>query len=168
MNRCIRRYSIYTYLTSVVVNLKESRITITVTAVASHLLCTHSNRQRSCTHGRKFSLAHITSNTPPGNLCTIAPSRANLLLRYHDAIKFSRNRVNGSEVWTRLCRCGVPVVVEPPTASRRNGTGVLRVMTGTHRWDDPPRQGGESSERQLVQCVVAWVRALWISCEGTC
>ena len=59
------------------------------------------------------------------------------------------------------------MVVEPPTASRRNGTGVLWVLTGTHRCDDPPRQGGESSERQLVQCVVAWVRALWMSCEGT-
>ena len=69
---------------------------------------------------------------------------------------FSRNRVNGSEVWTRLCRCGVPVVVEPPTASRRDGT---------HRCDDT-RQGGESSERQLLQCVVAWVRALWMSCKG--
>ena len=79
---------------------------------------------------------------------------------------FSRNRVNGSEVWTRLCRCGVSVVVEPPTASRRNGTGVLWVLTGTHLCDDPPRQG-ESSERQLVQCVVAWVRALWMSCKGT-
>ena len=78
---------------------------------------------------------------------------------------FSRNRVNGSEVWTRLCRCGVPAVVEPPTASRRNGTGVLWVLTGTHRCDDPPKQGGESSERQLVQCVVAWVRALWMSCK---
>ena len=44
---------------------------------------------------------------------------------------FSRNRVNGSEVWTRLCRCGVPVVVETPTASRRNGAGVLWVLTGT-------------------------------------
>ena len=61
--------TVFTCLTSVEVNLKESRITITVTAVASHI---------------------------------IAPSRANLLLRYHDAIMFSRNRVNGSErvqVW---------------------------------------------------------------------
>ena len=39
-------------------------------------------------------------------LAIIAPSRANLLLRYHDAIMFSRNRVNGSQVWTRLSRCG--------------------------------------------------------------
>ena len=34
-------------------------------------------------------------------------------------------------------------------------TGVLWVLTRTHPCDDPPRQGGEPSERQLVQCVVA-------------
>ena len=59
------------------------------------------------------------------------------------------------------------VCAEPPTASRRNGTVVLWVLTGTHRCDDSPKQGGEPSERQLVQCVVAWVRALWMSCKGT-
>ena len=41
------------------------------------------------------------------------------------------------------------LVSEPPTASRNNGTGVLWVLTGTHRCDDPPRQGGGSPERQL-------------------
>ena len=59
------------------------------------------------------------------------------------------------------------VCAEPPTASRRNGTGVLWVLTGTHRCDDPPRQDGKPSERQLVQCIVAWVRALLMSLEGT-
>ena len=76
----------------------------------------------------------------------------------YDAIMFSRNRVNGSEriqVWAHCLFLSCVVVVEPPTASRRDGTGVLWVLTGTHRCDDPPRQGGESSERQLVQCVVA-------------
>ena len=29
------------------------------------------------------------------------------------------------------------------------GTGVLWVLTGTHPCDDPPRQDGEPSERQL-------------------
>ena len=29
----------------------------------------------------------------------------------------------------------------------------LLVLTGTHRCDDPPRQGGGSPERQLVRCV---------------
>ena len=57
--------TVFTYLTSVDVNLKESRITITVTEVASHLLCTHSNRQRSCTDGRgKFSLASNHCSKP--------------------------------------------------------------------------------------------------------
>ena len=90
----------------------------------------------------------------------IASGRANLQLRYHDAIMFSRNRVNGSEriqVWAHCLSLSCVVVVEPPTASRRNGTGVLWVLTGTHRCDDPPRQDGEPSERQLVQCIVAWV-----------
>ena len=103
-------------------------------------------------------------------LAILAPSRANLLLRYHDAIMFSRNRVNGSEriqVWAHCLSLSCVVVVDPPTASRRNGTGVLWVLTGTHRCDDPPRQDGEPSERQLVRCIVAWVRALLMSFEGT-
>ena len=82
--------TVLTYLTSVDVNFLKSRITIT--AVASHRMCTHRNRQDSCTHGRGNS--HW--------LAIIAPSRANLLLRYHDAIMFSRNRVNESkriQVW---------------------------------------------------------------------
>ena len=64
---------------------------------------------------------------------------------------FSRNRVNGCEriqVWAH-CLSLSCVVVEPPTASRRNGTGVLWVLTGTHRWDDPPRQDGEPPECRL-------------------
>ena len=48
--------TVATYLTSVDVNLLKSRITIT--AVASHRMCTHSNRQPSCIDGRgEFSLA---------------------------------------------------------------------------------------------------------------
>ena len=150
--------AVFAYLTSVDVNLLKSRITIT--AVASHRMCTHSNRQLSRIDGRGNS--HW--------LAIIAPSRANLLLRYHDAIMFSRNRVNGSEriqVWAHCLSLSCVVVVEPPTASRRNGTGVLWVLTGTHRCDDPPTQDSEPSERQLVQCIVAWVRALLMSYEGT-
>ena len=55
-------------------------------------------------------------------------------------------------------------MLEPPTASRRNGTGVLWVLTKTHLCDDPPRQGGGSPERQLVPCVdcIEW---LLVHCE---
>ena len=45
-------------------------------------------------------------------------------------------------------RCRVLwVCAELPTASRRNDTGELGVLSGTHLCDDSPRQGGEPSER---------------------
>ena len=39
------------------------------------------------------------------------------------------------------------------------GRGVLWVLTGTHPRDDPPRQDGESSERQLLLAclLVRWL-----------
>ena len=55
--------TVFTYLTSVDVNLLKSMITIT--AVASHRTCTHSNRQPSCIDGRgKFSLARNHCSKP--------------------------------------------------------------------------------------------------------
>ena len=57
------------------------------------------------------------------------------------------------------------VGAEPPTACRRNVTGVLWVLTGTHLCDDDPtRQGSGSPERQLVPCVdcIVW---LLVHCE---
>ena len=53
--------------------------------------------------------------------------------------------------------CGVG---EQPTAIPTEvGTGVLWVLTGTHPCDDPPRQDGEPSERQLVLAclLVRWL-----------
>ena len=66
--------------------------------------------------------------------------------------------------WDEISCVVLVVGAEPLTASRRNGTGALRVLTGTHRCDDPPRQGGGSPERQLVQCVDCIVLLL-VHCE---
>ena len=66
-------------------------------------------------------------------------------------------------VWAHLLSlskcCGCSVVLSHPQPPL-SGTRLLRVLTGTHRCDDPPKQGGGSPERQLVRCVVAWVCAL--------
>ena len=44
------------------------------------------------------------------------------------------------------------------------GTGVLWVLTGTHPCDDPPRQDGEPSERQLLLAclLVRWLLLSWL------
>ena len=46
------------------------------------------------------------------------------------------------------------VVNEPPAAFPRMGTGVLRVLTGTHLCDDPSKHDDKPSERQLL---LAWL-----------
>ena len=61
--------TVFTYLTSVDVNLLKCRITITA---ASHRMCTHSNRQRSCTHGRGNS--HWLTSQATRCLATFVPS----------------------------------------------------------------------------------------------
>ena len=85
-------------------------------------------------------------------------------LRYHvDTLFF------WAHLLSLLRSCGCSVVLSHPQPPL-SGTGVLWVLTGIHLCDDPSRQGGGSPERQLVRCVVAWVRALalWISSEGHC
>ena len=63
--------------------------------------------------------------------------------------------VDGIAVWARvwclLCLCAVSHP-QPPSFREH---GVLWVSTGTHPYDDPPKQGGGPSERQLVPCAVA-------------
>ena len=51
---------------------------------------------------------------------------------------------------------------QPPTEV---GTGALWVLTGTHPCDDPPKQDGEPSERQLVLAclLVRWLLLLLLS-----
>ena len=71
---------VFTFLTSVDILLRIRHFTL---ASGSRHNTTDSRHQCSCC--QRF-LPWID----------IAPSRANLLLRYYDAIKFSRNRVNGS------------------------------------------------------------------------
>ena len=78
-------------------------------------------------------------------LCALALHRH--LLRYH---------VDEIAVWAHVLVLVVLLCCEPPTASSPFGsTGVLWVSTTTHPYDDPPRQGGEPSESELVPCAVA-------------
>ena len=70
--------------------------------------------------------------------------------------------VESSLAWAlhkSLCCCREFVVVEPHLGHR------CTVGVEGSGSDDPPRQDGEPSKRQLVQCVVACVRALalWMS-----
>ena len=57
------------------------------------------------------------------------------------------------------CTAVLCVVVKSHSQPSLSGTGVLWVSTGTHRCVDPPRQGGGSTTRQLVRCVVCGCRA---------
>ena len=84
------------------------------------------------------------------NTCSAHREIAQHLLRYHVVIVL---RFLGL---IDVC-CGVG---EQPTAFQTEvGTGVLWVLTRTHPCDDPPRQDGEPSERQLVLAclLVRWL-----------
>ena len=50
------------------------------------------------------------------------------------------------------------VCAEPPTASRRNGTGVLWVLTGTHWCDDPVSHSASSCSALLLGFVLCGCR----------
>ena len=118
-------------------------------------MCAYNNRQHCCTDVRKFSSAQ-----------QCVPNVVFLLVWHTTFTGTQRNRAP-QPCLPYICHespCDVLVVgAEPPTAFRRNGTGVLWVSTWTHRCDDPPRQGGGSSKSQLVHCVDCNVRScVWM------
>ena len=85
--------------------------------------------------------------------------RATLALR----TERSRNTLLCYHVVIVLRFLGLNVVCwsasEQPTTSTEVGTGVLCVLTWTHPCDDPPKQDGEPSERQLelARLLVRWL-----------
>ena len=106
-------------------------------------MCAYGNRQHFSTDGREILIGFtvcfkrglvFTRRTTTGT----RRQQPTLPLRYH---------VEEIVVWI--------VLLEPPQPFHCSGHVCTVVLTRTHPCDDPARQDGEPSKRQLVLCVVA-------------
>ena len=161
---------VFTYLISVHVRLPESRVTITtmrhdtIDARSTRSACVHPaivNISAVMDGGLRIGFAVCFKRGLVFTRRTTCITSTNTISRWLNALAQQQPAL--PLPLQCCCNIGVDSAVEPPTAFPRG----VWVLAWTHPCDDPPRQDGEPSKRQLVlgcECLCRCL-ALWSSCE---